>query len=142
MSSPASKDAPHERREDRREQDLFGLEEQDRRAVLKWVGENLPHVRQSALGQHFLHWALGIGFVVGLASYVGGYLLRSSAPTEPIGLVADLLYTMGYALWTGVVVVLFLQVIPEIKRRQFKMALDAYEAAQRWTRLPRWRMSS
>jgi hypothetical protein len=35
------------------------------------------------------------------------------------------------SLWTGVVVVLFVQIIPEAKRRQFKQALDAYEAAQR-----------
>jgi hypothetical protein len=46
-------------------------------------------------------------------------------------LAADLVYALGYALWTGVVVVLFVQVIPEAKRRQFKQALDAYEAAQR-----------
>jgi hypothetical protein len=51
--------------------------------------------------------------------------------TEPLGLVADLLYALGYALWTGVVVVVFVQIIPEAKRRQFKQALDAYEAAQR-----------
>ena len=41
----------------------------------------------------------------------------------------DLLYTLGWALWTGVVVVLFLQILPETKRRQYKQALDAYEAA-------------
>jgi hypothetical protein len=75
--------------------------------------------------------SLGIGFVVGLAAHVGGYLLRSSATTEPLGLVADLLYALGWALWTGVVVVVFVQVFPEVKRRQYKQALDAYEAAQR-----------
>ena len=68
---------------------------------------------------------------VGLAAYVGGFLLKSSATTEPLELVADLLYTFGWALWTGVVVVVFLQVIPEAKRRQFKLALDAYEATLR-----------
>jgi hypothetical protein len=45
--------------------------------------------------------------------------------------VADLLYALGYALWTGVVVVVFVQVFPEAKRRQLKGALDAYEAAGR-----------
>ena len=60
-----------------------------------------------------------------------GFLLKSSATTEPYELVADLLYTFGWALWTGVVVVVFLQIIPEAKRRHFKMALDAYEAALR-----------
>jgi zinc transporter ZupT len=69
--------------------------------------------------------------VIGLAAHAGGYLLKSSATTEPLGLVADLLYALGYALWTGVVVVVvFVQVFPEAKRRQFKQVLDAYEAAR------------
>jgi hypothetical protein len=99
--------------------------------MLDWVREDLPMVRQSAYGQRSLYWALGVGFVVGLALYVGGYALRSSATTEPLGFVGDLLYTLGYALWTGVVVVLFLQVIPEVKRRGYKQLLEAYEAERR-----------
>ena len=39
--------------------------------------------------------------------------------------------SFGHALWTGVVVVVFLQIFPEAKRRHFKLALDAYEAALR-----------
>jgi hypothetical protein len=109
-------------------QDLFGLEGQDRQVLLDWVGEHLTQVRRSVYDQRLLHWSLGIAFVVGLAVYVGGYALRSSVTTEPLELVGDLLYTLGYALWTGVVVVLFVQVIPEVKRRQFKRMLDAYEA--------------
>jgi hypothetical protein len=108
-----------------------GLGEQDRQAVLDWVGEHLTQVRRSVYDQRLLHWSLGIGVVVGLAAHVGGYLLKASVTTEPLGLVADLLYALGFALWTGVVVVLFVQVIPEIKRRQFKQMLDAYEAARR-----------
>jgi hypothetical protein len=49
--------------------------------------------------------------------------------TEPLLLVADLLYQLGQALWTGVVVVVFVQIWPEAKRRQYKQALDAYEGA-------------
>jgi hypothetical protein len=45
--------------------------------------------------------------------------------------VADLLYSLGFALWTGVVVVLFVQIWPEAKRRQLKQWLDAYEEALR-----------
>jgi hypothetical protein len=88
-------------------------------------------VRRSVFDQRLLYWSLGIGLVVGLAAHVGGYLLTSSVTTEPLGLVADLLYALGYALWTGVIVVVFVQVIPEVKRRQFKQMLAAYEAAQR-----------
>jgi hypothetical protein len=111
--------------------DVFGLGERDRQAVLDWVGENLTQVRRSAYEQRLLHQSLVIGLVLGLAAHAGGYLLKSSVTTEPLGLAADLLYALGYALWTGVVVVLFVQVIPEVKRRQFKQALDAYETAQR-----------
>jgi hypothetical protein len=127
-----AKDAPNTRNDEEGAQgdDVFsGLGEMERRAMLDWVGENLPDVRRAAYGQRSLYWALGIGFVVGLAVYVGGYALRSSVTTEPLGFVADLLYTLGYALWTGVVVVLFLQVLPEVKRRGYKQLLDAYEAA-------------
>jgi hypothetical protein len=78
-----------------------------------------------------LYWILGIGFVVGVAAHVGGFLLKTSATTEPLLLVADLLYSLGFALWTGVVVALFVQIWPEAKRRQLKRWLDAYEAARR-----------
>jgi hypothetical protein len=110
---------------------LAGLGELERRELMAWVGENLPYVRRTAVGQRPVYWILGIGFVVGLAAYGGGYALRSSVTTEPLGFVGDLLYTLGWALWTGVVVVVFLQVLPEAKRRQYKQLLDAYEAGLR-----------
>ena len=110
---------------------MFGLGERERRAVLTWVAETPTPVRRSAYEQRLLHWSLGTGLVVGLAAHAGGYLLKSSVTTEPLVLVADLFYALGYALWTGVVVVVLVQVFPEAKRRQFKQALDAYEAAQR-----------
>ena len=81
--------------------------------------------------QRLLYQSLGVAFVLGLVAQVGGYVLRSGASAEPLGLVADLLYALGWSLWTGVVVTVFVQVIPEWKRRQFKWALDAYQAAQR-----------
>ena len=110
---------------------MFGLGEREHRALLAWVGENLPQVRRSVYEQRILHWSLGIAFLVGLAAHIGGYALRSSVATALPGLVADLLYALGWALWTGVVVVVFVQIFPEAKRRQLKGALDAYEAAQR-----------
>lgn len=94
------------------------------------MGENLTLVRRSASGQRTLYWSLGICFVVGLAAHVGGFLLKSWETTEPLSVLADLLYTLGWALWTGAVVVVFIQLYPETKRRQYKQALDAYEAAR------------
>jgi hypothetical protein len=96
--------------------------------AMAWFEENLPQLRRSASGHGILYRTLAVGFVVGLAAHVGGYALRSSEPGEPLALLADLLYALGWALWTGVVVVLLLQVFPETKRRQLKQAVDAYEA--------------
>jgi hypothetical protein len=129
---PGANGAPRPVTDERAEgPDVFGLVGRERDVLLAWVGENLRLVRQLAFGQRTLYWSLGIGFVVGLAVYVGGFLLKSSATTEPLLLVADLLYALGWSLWTGVVVVVFVQVFPEVKKRQFKRALDAYEAAVR-----------
>lgn len=129
-----AKDAPRTLSEEEGapgEDGLSGFGELERRELLTWVGEHLPEVRRTAVGQRPVYWILGIGFVLGMSAYVGGYALRSSVTTEPLRFVGDLLYTLGWALWTGVVVVVFLQVLPEAKRRQYKQALDAYEAALR-----------
>ena len=98
---------------------------------LAWAREHLTQLRQSVSGQRIVLQSLGIGFVLGLAAYVVGYALKASATTEPLKLVADLFYALGWALWTGVVVALFVEVIPKVKQRQIKQALDAYEAALR-----------
>jgi hypothetical protein len=97
-----------------------------------WLEEHLPELRQKYVhGQRPLYQFLLFGFAVGLAAHVGGYVLLSSAPTGLHGLLADLLHALGGALWTGVVLALFVQVIPEVKRRQIKQAVDEYEAMQR-----------
>ncbi len=127
---PGAKGAPRPFADERAQgQDILGRGEWERDLVLGWVGENLTLVRRSAFGQRILYWSLGFGFVVGLVAHVGGFLLKSSATTEPLLLVADLLYALGWALWTGVVVVVFVQIYPETKKRQFKQVLEAYEAA-------------
>ena len=96
--------------------------------VLAWAGEHLPELRRSVSEQRTLRRSLWIGFLVGLVAHVSGYLLKSSVTTKLPGLMADLLYTLGWALWTGVVVVVFFQVVPEAKTRQIKRAADALEA--------------
>ena len=99
--------------------------------IMAWAGEHLPELRRSVSGQRTLRVSLGIGFVVGLAAHVSGFLLKSWETKEPLSLVADLLYTLGWALWTGVVVVVFFQIVPEAKTRQIRRAADALEAALR-----------
>ena len=98
---------------------------------LVWLGAHRTELRWSVAEQGFLRWSLGTAFVVGLAWHVGRYVLRAGAPAGPLGLVADLLYALGLALWTGAVVALFVQLFPEWKRRQIQGYLDAYEAALR-----------
>jgi hypothetical protein len=127
---PGAERAPQPSTDERAQaQDVLGLGERERDYLLGWVGENLTLVRQSASGQRPMYWILGITFVVGLAAHVGGFLLKTSVTTEPLSLMADLLYALGWALWTGVILVLFVQIWPEAKKRQYKQALDAYEAA-------------
>jgi hypothetical protein len=104
-------------------------------AVRAWTVEHMAVLKRSAYGQRLLYQSLVIGLVLGLAAHVGGYLLRPSPPSEPLGLVADLLYALGYALWTGVVVAVVVQVLPEFKRRQFQAWLNAYEVARREAQL-------
>ena len=98
--------------------------------VLAWMEEHVAEIRQSVSGQRILYESLAISFVVGLLAHVGGYALLASMPREPIGLLADLLHALGWSLWTGVVVVVFVQIIPEAKRRQIRQALEAYDALQ------------
>jgi hypothetical protein len=113
---PGAKGAPHPPADERaQQQDVLGLGERERDALLAWVGENLTLVRRTASGQRALYWIFGIALVAGLAAHVGGFLLESSATTEPPKLVADLLYQLGLALWTGVVVVVFVEIWPEAK---------------------------
>ena len=109
---------------------MLGLGERERDYLLAWVGENLTLVRRSASGQRAFYWILGIGFVVGLAGHVGGFLLKSSATTEPLLLVADLIYALGWALSTGVVWWCSSRSGRRPKSVSTKQALDAYE--------PRW----
>jgi hypothetical protein len=122
-----AKDGPHPFTD---EAHALGIDVDDPRA-LAWMEKHLPALRGQASGQRPLYWILGIGFVVGLAAHIGGFLLKTSATTEPVALLADLLYALGWAMWTGVVVVFFVQIWPEAKRRQLKRWLDAYEAALR-----------
>jgi hypothetical protein len=123
----AAKDDPHPFTDEAR---ALGIDVDDPH-TLAWMEEHLPEFRQQASGQRPVYWILGIGFVVGMAVHVGGFLLKTSATTEPLLLVADLLYALGWALWTSVIVVVFVQIWPEAKRRQLKRWLDAYEAALR-----------
>jgi hypothetical protein len=88
-------------------------------------------LRRDVVEPRLLYWTLVVAFVIGLAAHVGGYLLRLGPTLPLLGLGADLLYTLGWALWTGAVVVAITQIFPEAKRRQIARWLADYEAARR-----------
>jgi hypothetical protein len=58
---PGTEGAPHPFTDQDRAQgqDVFGLGEREHRALLAWVGENLPQARRSVYGQRLLSWSLG-----------------------------------------------------------------------------------
>jgi len=125
-AEPGANGAPDERAQG---PDELGLSGREHDAMLAWVGEHLTEVRQSASGQRVFYWILGTAVALGLAAHVGGFVLKDSASSEFVLLLADLLYALGFALWTSVIVVVFVEIWPEAKRRQYKQALEAYEAA-------------
>ena len=85
-------------------QDVFaGLGELERRESLAWIGEHLPQVQRSITGQRLLYQSLGVGFVVGLAAHVGGYLLKSSATMEGLTVAAVLLGGSVVGQWVSFV---------------------------------------
>ena len=98
----------------------------DEQAV-EWMDAHLPELKQTVSGQRLVVTSLIISFVVGLIAHIGGYLLLSSAPSGWLGLLADLLHALGWSLWTGVVVAVFIEVYPEMKRRQIQQFVEAYE---------------
>lgn len=99
--------------------------------AMKWFGEHVADMRKSVSERRIRNQVLWFVLVLGLIGYSAGYLLRASVSGEPWSLLADLLYNLGFALWTGVVVVVVVEIIPRAKERQITRALDAYEAAVR-----------
>ena len=104
-----------------------GSQDRMRDYELAWVAEHLPELRASVSPQRILMRALTIGFVAGLAAHIGGYLLRRSITAEPLALIAELLASLGMALWTGVIVVALVQVLPTWQRRAAARWLAAAE---------------
>ncbi len=98
---------------------------------LAWIGAHVTDLRRSVTERRIRNGMLWTGLAIGLVAHVTGFLLKASARGEPIGVLADLLYTLGWALWSGVVVVALVEIIPAAKERQISRALDVYEAALR-----------
>jgi hypothetical protein len=98
---------------------------------LDWVADHLDEMRRTVAENRIRYQILWAGLIIGLVVHVVGYLLKTAAIGEPVGVLTDLLYEFGDALWTGVVVAALVEIIPAAKQRQLNRALDAYEAALR-----------
>jgi hypothetical protein len=98
------------------------------KAELDWVAANLDDARGWARGDQIITWTLVVTFLIGLAVYLVGFALGRGALGLPDGwpseLVADLLTSLGVVLWTSVILVLFLEILPNWQQRR----------AQAWAR--------
>ncbi len=98
---------------------------------LRWAAQHLPQIRGWISGRRFLHDAMLTAVILGLIAHVAGYVLAVSGSGEPRGLVADLLSNLGMALWTGAVLVVFVQVLPDYQRRTAQRLIEQSEALSR-----------
>ena len=98
---------------------------------LRWAAQHLPQIRGWISGRRFLYDAMLTAVILGLIAHVAGYVLAVSGSGEPRGLVADLLSNLGVALWTGAVLVVFVQVLPDYQRRTARRLIEQSEALVR-----------
>jgi hypothetical protein len=96
-----------------------------------WISSHMNDLRRGLTSRRFRNLTLGSALAIGLVVHVLGFMLKSSVTGEVFAVLADVLYTLGFALWTGVVVVAIVEIIPEAKERQISGYLDAYERALR-----------
>jgi hypothetical protein len=89
---------------------------------LDWIAAHPDEVVGWARGDRIIVWTLVLTFLLGLAVNLIGFSLASGALALPGGwpteLVADLLVNVGVVLWTSVVLVVFLEILPTRQQRQ------------------------
>ena len=95
---------------------------------LDWVAANLDDTRGWARGDRVVTWTLVVTFVIGLVAYLVGFMLGSGAlalpGAWPTALIADFLANVGVVLWTSVILVVFIEIVPNWQQRR----------AQAWAR--------
>jgi hypothetical protein len=88
---------------------------------LDWIAAHPDEVVGWARGDRIIVWTLVVTFLLGLAVNLIGFSLASGALALPSGwptdLVADLLVNVGVVLWTSVVLVVFLEILPTRQQR-------------------------
>jgi hypothetical protein len=89
---------------------------------LDWLAANADTVTGWARGERIIVWTMVVTFLIGLVVNLIGFGLGSGVLALPTGwpseLIADLLVNVGVVLWTSVVLVVFLEILPTRQQRQ------------------------
>jgi hypothetical protein len=94
---------------------------------LTWIAGHRSELRRNVSERRYRSWILWLGLAIGLVVHIIGFQLKASTDGAAVAILAELLYALGFALWTGVVVVTLIDIIPAAKERQVSRWLDAAE---------------
>jgi hypothetical protein len=100
-------------------------------AELNYVAPRLDDLRRAVEGGSILYTWLLLAFLLGLIAHLAGYFIGAGTSNNVVTLLAELLRSLGTALWTGCVLILFVQVWPDVQRRRARRLLALYEKALR-----------
>lgn len=109
----------------------FPTEEIPSEAELDYFALHLDELRRAVEGRTILYWWLLLGFLLGLIAHLAGYFIGAATSNTVVTLLADLLRSLGTALWTGCVLILFVQVWPDVQQRGARRRIALYEKALR-----------
>jgi hypothetical protein len=102
---------------------------------LDWLAANADTVRGWARGDRIIAWTMVVTFLLGLGVNLVGFAIGTGSLGLPAGwpaeLIADLLVNVGVVLWTSVILVLFLEILPTWQQRQARAWSRAALAALR-----------
>jgi hypothetical protein len=105
------------------------VEEAPSDAELDYVAARLDELRRAVEGRTILYTWLLLAFLLGLIAHLAGYFIGTGASNTVVTLLAELLRSLGTALWTGCVLILFVQVWPDVQQRGARRKLALYEKA-------------
>ncbi len=106
-------------------------EETPSEAELNYVAPRLDELRRAVEGRSILYTWLLLAFLLGLIAHLAGYFIGVGTSNNVVALLAELLRSLGTALWTGCVLILFVQVWPDVQQRRARRLIALYEKALR-----------
>lgn len=106
-------------------------EETPSEAELDYVAPRLDELRRAVEGRTILYKWLLVAFLLGLITHLAGYFIGAGTSNAVVTLLAELLRSLGTALWTGCVLILFVEVWPDVQQRSARRRFALYEKALR-----------